>query len=324
MNLCKSFAVNLSSSRSTVRRLSILLQSSNLSSSSPEPEPELLVSESNHNQEFSRFKIDPNLPPQRYTGSLDWPKPSKIPWQSHKTNSINLIGSVSRPVQFQGESTVIAILSHGSATGLRIPIIFKGYLADIAAEHLKEKDMIHVAGHLTGDSLPSEFVKEYGHFGIQVTVHSISFIKESSQGRQTHTTYTQAQQASGQSVSTLKDNPWKNLFDHPSQWADYRKDKLNGLLTMKAPDLIHKDAREAPWLDSSPTRVLEKLPPASKPKGEPEESWKNLIKNPDKWVDIRSEKINEKEPDFLHKDTGNALWLSNAPTWLLEKLPPAK
>ncbi|XP_026445138.1 protein OSB3, chloroplastic/mitochondrial-like isoform X2 [Papaver somniferum] len=264
---------------------------------------------------------------------------------------------------------------------------------DIAAEHLKEKDVIHVAGHLSGVSLPPKFVKEYGHFGIQVTAHSISFIKEPFQGNQTYTTYTQGGQTSGQSVNTLKDTFWRDLFDNPSQWADYRKDKLNGLvkpkhpdfkhkdsgqplwinsapkwaiselqitsgkgeeyslssaqkpvgsswinsekklestdsrsgkLTVKAPDFIHKDTREALRLDSSPTRVSEKLLPASKPKDETEESWMNLIESPDKWVDIRSEKVNIKEPDFLQKDTGYALWLSNAPTWVLQKLFPPK
>ncbi|XP_026453740.1 protein OSB3, chloroplastic/mitochondrial-like isoform X1 [Papaver somniferum] len=401
MNLCKSFALNLSSSQSTVRRLCIALQSSHLfstsSSSSPSPESELLVSESkddnNNYKEFSRFEIDHKLQPQKYVGHLDWPKPSEIPWQSNKTNSSNLIGSISMPVQFQdeypdGKSTVIAILSRDSAPHLRIPIIFKGCLADIAAEHLKEKDVIHVAGHLSGDSLPPKFVKEYGHFGIQVMAHSISFIKVPFQGNQTvqtYTTYTQGGQISRQSVNTLKDTLWRDLFDNPSQWADYRKDKLNGLLKPKHPDFKHKDSGQPLWinsapkwaiselqitsgkgeesslssaqqpigsgwinsnkklestdsrsdfihkdahaalrLDSSPTSVLGKLPPPSKPKDESEESWKNLIERPDKWVDIRSEKVNIKEPDFLHKDTGHSLWLSNAPTWVLQKLFPPK
>ncbi|KAI3925409.1 hypothetical protein MKW98_015757 [Papaver atlanticum] len=407
MNLCKSFAINLSSSQSTIRRLCIALQSSHLfstsSSSSPSPESELLVSESkdddNNYKEPFRFEIGHKLQPQKYTGNLDWPKPSEIPWQSNKANSVNLIGSISMPVQLQDEypdrkSTVISILLRDSAPHLRIPIIFKGFLADIAAEHLKEKDVIHVAGHLSGDSLPPKLVKEYGHFGIQVMAHSISFIKEPFQGNQTYTTYTQGEQTSGQPVNTLKDTLWRDLFDNPSQWADYRKDKLNrlvkpkhpdfkhkdsgqplwinsapnwaiselqitsgkegeesslssaqqpvgsswinskkklgstdsrsGKLTVKAPDFIHKDTCEALRLDSSPTRVLGKLPPASKPKDESEESWKNLIESPDKWVDIRSEKVNIKEPDFLHKDTGYALWLSNAPTWVLQKLLPPK
>ncbi|KAI3966923.1 hypothetical protein MKX01_017574 [Papaver californicum] len=376
MNLCKLFAINLSSSQSTIRRLCIVLQSSHLfssslSSSSPEPEPELLVSESKNNtnnQELFRFEINPKLQPQKYTGNLDWPKPSQIPWLSNKINSINLIGSVSMPVQFQdeypdGKSTIIAILStRGDSAPLRIPIIFKGYLADIAAEHLKEKDIVHVAGHLIGDSLPPKLVKEYGHFGIQVTVHSISFIKESFQGRQTDTTYTEAEQASRLTVNTLKHTLWRDLFDNPNQWADYRKDKLNGLVKPKHPDFKHKDSGQSLWitsapkwviselritsekgweaslsstaqqpvgsswsnskrnwnfickdtrevlrLGSSPTSILEKLPAASKPKYESEESWKNLFENSDKWVDIRSEKISIKEPDFLHKDTGDAL-----------------
>lgn len=34
--------------------------------------------------------------------------------------------------------------------------------------------------------------------------------------------------------------------------------------------------------------------------------------------------IKERSPDFKHKETGEALWLSDSPTWVLSKLPPPK
>lgn len=33
---------------------------------------------------------------------------------------------------------------------------------------------------------------------------------------------------------------------------------------------------------------------------------------------------NAKAPDFKHKETGEALWLNESPTWVLPKLPPVK
>ena len=32
----------------------------------------------------------------------------------------------------------------------------------------------------------------------------------------------------------------------------------------------------------------------------------------------------ERGPDFKHKETGQKLWLSNSPSWVLSKLPPLK
>ena len=31
-----------------------------------------------------------------------------------------------------------------------------------------------------------------------------------------------------------------------------------------------------------------------------------------------------KAPDFKHKESGEALWMTDSPTWVLSKLPPLK
>lgn len=53
-------------------------------------------------------------------------------------------------------------------------------------------------------------------------------------------------------------------------------------------------------------------------------SWRDLLKNSKQWIDHRENKLNgmvkPKHPDFKHKDTGAALWLSDAPTWVLPGL----
>lgn len=43
--------------------------------------------------------------------------------------------------------------------------------------------------------------------------------------------------------------------------------------------------------------------------------------NPSEWWDQRKRKRNPKQPDFKHKDTGEALWLSNNdPPWVNKQL----
>ncbi|KAJ0262692.1 Protein OSB3 [Hirschfeldia incana] len=127
---------------------------------------------------------------------------------------------------------------------------------------------------------------------------------------------------------------WKDLAQNPDKWYDNRSDKTN----VKAPDFKHKESGEALWMTDSPTWVLSKLPPLKKNQEQPlmantistptpkqlkrEESWKDLVQNPDKWYDNRSRKTNPKAPDFKHKDSGEALWMTDSPTWVLPKLPP--
>lgn len=41
--------------------------------------------------------------------------------------------------------------------------------------------------------------------------------------------------------------------------------------------------------------------------------WQDWIDNPDDWWDNRNDKRNPKAPDFKHKKSGEALWLSSAP-----------
>lgn len=45
--------------------------------------------------------------------------------------------------------------------------------------------------------------------------------------------------------------------------------------------------------------------------------WQIFFANPYDWWDNRNTKLNTRKPDFKHKDTGEALWLSpNDPPWI--------
>ncbi|PON99186.1 Single-stranded DNA-binding protein [Trema orientale] len=49
--------------------------------------------------------------------------------------------------------------------------------------------------------------------------------------------------------------------------------------------------------------------------------WQVFFANPDEWWDNRRGKVNPLLPDFKHKDTGEALWLSpNDPPWIKKQL----
>ncbi|XP_040995748.1 protein OSB3, chloroplastic/mitochondrial-like isoform X1 [Juglans microcarpa x Juglans regia] len=126
-------------------------------------------------------------------------------------------------------------------------------------------------------------------------------------------------------------NPWRELLDNPKQWWDFRSSKLTGSVNPKFPDFKCKVGDRALWLDGAPGWVLSELEGVEfdvkniklrQNKGD--SSWKDLVENPDKWWDNRSNKRNAKSPDFKHKETGDVLWLSNSPGWVLPKLPPLR
>ncbi|XP_026431195.1 protein OSB2, chloroplastic-like [Papaver somniferum] len=347
MNLCKSFTEILSS-KSTIKRLLNPLLSLQSSQFSSKPIKTLKESDSLElfsNQEELGFPFKTANPQQEYV-VLDVPKPKEIPWQSSIANSVNLIGSVSIPIQFEESDdgkfragTILSMDKTQGSTPLWIPLIFEGYLAHIAACHLKEKDLIHVSGHLTGES--PVLSKERGHSSIQLMVRTISFVNESTRGRESCTRSKQDQRASVLSVNTSKDASWRDLIDNPSHWTDYRKDKLDGSLKPKFPDFKHKDGGQALWIDSAPKWAISQLQITSgkeefsrsnaqtqqgssslgSTKKISEESWKNLIDDPTNWWDNRAKKLNPKAPDFRNKVTREGIWLSSAPAWVSDKLP---
>ncbi|KAG6536485.1 hypothetical protein ZIOFF_001543 [Zingiber officinale] len=150
---------------------------------------------------------------------------------------------------------------------------------------------------------------------------------------------------------------WDDLVLNPLDWSDNREDKLNGLIHPNYPDFKNRKTYQVLWVDRAPSwvserleglvfasREKEKLPPQqSEYHGEAgiskqkeysfassiknnETSWKNLIDNPKDWWDNRSMKLKKTSPDFKHKETGEALWLSsfNTPDWLKKTSPDFK
>ncbi|XP_078179487.1 protein OSB3, chloroplastic/mitochondrial-like isoform X2 [Carex rostrata] len=155
---------------------------------------------------------------------------------------------------------------------------------------------------------------------------------------------------------------WDDVVANPQNWVDKRMDKQKGLVKFNYPDFKHKVTKDALWINTAPILILKqldqlKIDSYSARQGKPFSSngaqtfsnspsvnrsqtyikkngetatgavskdalWKDLVDNPQKWQDNRSNKVKPNHPDFKHKDTGEALWIGKTtPRWVLENLP---
>ncbi|CAG7883935.1 unnamed protein product [Brassica rapa] len=254
--------------------------------------------------------------------------------------------------------TVISQRSASGSSAFWIPIIFEGDLAKTADRYISKDDLIHVSGKLFIDSPPPNMT--YAQSNVQVLVQNLSFVQPASpplvisSSSKKEENSVKKRSASppvvvASSESDIKKQParakknivmdeasdsWNHLIENPKDWWDHRENKANGLVKPRHPDFKSKDSSLSLWLNKAPAWVLPKLQGLEfdvlVPKGrgvkqlKGEESWKELVENPDKWWDNRIDKRNAKAPDFKHKETGEALWLNESPTWVLSKLPPVK
>lgn len=98
---------------------------------------------------------------------------------------MNLVGTVTMPIKFctsvDGKTWAGTIISHqrhsfAALPSLRIPIVFEGDLAVTAATHLKKNDNVHVAGHLSSDTLPINMTNQ--QVKVQVMVHNVYYVRQ--------------------------------------------------------------------------------------------------------------------------------------------------
>ncbi|CAN8313777.1 unnamed protein product [Cochlearia groenlandica] len=276
----------------------------------------------------------------------EWPRPTDIPYQPKIANSVDLIGYVNQPVQFHanldGSFWAGTVITHGSDSDsihkFWIPVIFEGDLAHTANCHLKKNDRVYVTGHIFVDTSPVSGANPEQSY-VQVMVRDLQYIQDSkalpkvSPASSNQKEGVLKHSASLQKGRGFRNDGWFDLIDKPDEWFDNRESKLNGSVHPKYPDFKKKDGSVALWLTTAPSEILSNLqdlkfdiPVRSHyPKQQKgEESWKDLVENIDKWYDNRLDKINEKRPDFKHKETGVGLWLDASPSWVIERLPPPK
>ncbi|XP_071698225.1 protein OSB2, chloroplastic-like [Rutidosis leptorrhynchoides] len=267
---------------------------------------------------------------------VTWPKPSEIPWQAKVVNSVNLIGQVKIPVQFETSAdgkhwagTIIsqdddASVSSNSLTSFWIPVIFEGDLAHTAMCHLKEKDYVHVAGHLSVDVPPFKLSEVQAN--VQVMVHSINFVQESKLRKLS--TPGKLERWATTNSATVENNVSLQQSSEELNTISIKPDVLSEKSKMDVASIeksyaeSHNGAESSPVRNSTESGRLQSTRKVNKPSMLA--SWRDLLTNPKQWTDNRESKrkglVKANYPDFKHKDTGVALWLNGAPVEILQGL----
>ncbi|OAY82032.1 protein OSB2, chloroplastic isoform X1 [Ananas comosus] len=316
----------------------------------PEPEPELEPAPAPEPEKDSSLGLTssgwkPQV--QREKGPWELPRPSTIPFQAKVANCVQFVGTIGVPVQLQrlpdGQFTAVSVLVCKNTNGFLhfwIPVIFQDDLAQIAACHLKENDLVHIEGELSGDAPP--FQDKGSQANIQILAHSVSFVQNECKEKDSKVADKKDAVKPNHSVAEIEENSpmlhlWNDLLANPQNWWDNRSNKT----FPKSAAFKHKVKGELLWLnESTPDWVLSKLDTLSfgpnrttkrvdKDNTEKSENptlklWYDLVSNPQQWRDNRMDKQNGKKipkfPDFKHKDNENPLWLNTAPQWVVKKL----
>lgn len=274
-------------------------------------------------------------------------KPTEIPFQPKLANSVNLIGTVNKPIHFQtstdgnpSAATVITRLGHDPSQFL-IPLVFHGDLALTAQFHLKLNDVVHVEGQLSTEDDQIKLDKPQ-QYQFQVKVQSLNFVEGYPRVKKASLTSKEKSDIEDESEndeikSSEKDihsekteqhdtrKSWRDVINKPSQWKAVHSPKESP----KNADFESKTEGELqPGLKQSTTS-------AKKYTGSLSSTWGDLLDDPKKWWDFRDSKrngsVNPKYPDFKRKDGNVSIWLDKASKSVLSRLkelefdtPPVK
>ncbi|XP_045790339.1 protein OSB2, chloroplastic-like [Trifolium pratense] len=262
-----------------------------------------------------------------------FPKPTEVPFQPKLANSVNLIGTVTKPIHFDTSpdgnpfaATVITRLDQDPSS-LLIPLLFQGDLAHTANFHLKLNDVVHVAGQLSTHR-PKHSNPQYQ---FQVMVRSLNFVQDYPRIKKDSLT---SKQKNG-SLSENEDdeiNPskkdihseetaelvvkpsWKDIINKPSEWQDDHSTKES---PKSAAFESKTDGELKPELKQSITNE-------KKYQNSYSDSLSDLLNDPKQWWDFRESKrsglVKPKYPDFKRKDGSSSIWIDRAPQWVLSKL----
>ncbi|KQK11537.1 protein OSB2, chloroplastic [Brachypodium distachyon] len=215
------------------------------------------------------------------------PKPPTIPFQPRVANAVRLVGTVGAPVQLQqlpdGRFTAVSVLVQDRRNDFPkfwIPVIFQDDLAQVAASHLQENDLVYVSGQLSGDVPP--FKDTDGQANIQILAQLLSFVDSKAEKtdflvdeEEGFMEIAEAEKKVEQTIVTRKYPPntvsgykgkqdklntlWNDLLVSPHDWTDCRDEKKNGSKKANYPDFKNNNSKEGLWLNTAPKSVLEKL-----------------------------------------------------------------
>ncbi|KAF8646999.1 hypothetical protein HU200_065514 [Digitaria exilis] len=217
----------------------------------------------------------------------DLPRPPTIPFQPKVANTVRLVGNVAAPLHMQqtpdGRFYAVSVLVQDSrldSPKFWVPIVFQDDLAQVAASHLKENDLVSVSGHLTCDVPPLKLAD--GQATIQVLAHVLQFVDSKVVGtgaildeeegfmevvkaekkleeKRVTSKYPPSTVSGYKNKRDKFSNLWNDVITRPQDWIDNRPQKKDGSRSARYPDFKNKVSGEALWLDSAPPTVLEKL-----------------------------------------------------------------
>lgn len=269
-------------------------------------------------QEPSSFSTWSSAVKKQAEESTDFPRPREIPYQAKVANFVNLIGHVKLPVKFQsfsnGKNYAATLICKEHGADCSIPVLFEGDLAHVASCHVKENDCVYVTGKLSVDPMP--FVVHEGQGKFHVLAQDICFVEGFEEKGLEFSRKMNVKQAVGRDA--LPDNVNGN-FD--------------GMLRQEASDSVSSKKLEASnfadrhSVQKNVDNVKHSPVNGGQRSGQglsPTESWEDLVKNPKHWRDCRPDKsmglLSPKYPDFKHRESGTALWINGAPSWVLPGL----
>ncbi|KAL3646740.1 hypothetical protein CASFOL_009284 [Castilleja foliolosa] len=261
------------------------------------------------------------------TGSMiDWPKPIEIPYQAKVANSVNLIGRVKSPIQFDSASdenhfaaTVITQENGGAENSLLIPVVFEGDLAHAVALHVKENDRVYVSGQLSVGPTRFAFNESLGKF--HLAAENLNFVEgytKNVTGKKS-SVVTPFMKKTEEVVKNVENDDeefkqkWKEALENA------KDNKFSGESDWTPRSVVKQTNNEA----DNETSVVGNVK-TKKNSDLGSDLWRDLVKSPHQWWDYRGHKSNglakEKHPDFKHKETGDGLWVDSAPDWVLSGL----
>ncbi|CAA0829756.1 Interactor of constitutive active ROPs 2-chloroplastic [Striga hermonthica] len=286
--------------------------------------------------------------------TVDCPKPIEIPYQVRAANSVNLIGRVRKPVQFEsganGNHFAAAVIAQegggGGRDSLVIPVVFEGDLAQAVACHVEEKDSVFVSGRLSMG--PTRFAFGNGLGRYHLVAENFNFVegfaKKKNDKRSGFSSFEIERGSVRDGVSSAKvekplsenvecdeefSQKWKEAIEEAkvktfSGEGDWASCSVSRNSNIKAKSLGHVETKPEKG-DNKNSPSANKKKKKKKKNGEQSlDLWRDLVKSPKKWWDFRAHKSNglvkENFPDFKHKDTADSLWVNNAPDWVLPGL----
>ncbi|KAL3642551.1 hypothetical protein CASFOL_013366 [Castilleja foliolosa] len=211
-----------------------------------------------------------------------WPKPGEIPYQSKVANFVNLIGYVELPIRFESASD-----GNNFAT-TRISLV-NGGEKKITVPVVFEGDLANVVScHVRENDCV--FVSG------QLSVDTTRLDPSESLGK-FHVVAENINFVEGLKKIGVQ------LFDEmPVRAVDNDEDDKASVCVNTEPAPFLKVGKK-----KDPDQIMD--------------LWRDLVKSPLQWYDYRDHKANglvkEKYPDFKQKVTGEALWISSAPKWVL-------